>query len=109
MSVTDTNSNDRFLDAIFLDTTGQTTIVSVPSGYVTLYADEPDPDRDLGRILGSQFGRPDAISVMDAATLSGGPLTVDPAQSAAILLVYSAEGSPAVAMSYFARFWIDRV
>ena len=109
VSVTDTNSNDRFLDAIFLDTTGQTTIVSVPSGYVTLYADEPDPDRDLGRILGSQFGRPDAISVMDAATLSGGPLTVDPAQSAAILLVYSAEGSPAVAMSYFARFWIDRV
>ena len=40
---------------------------------------------------------------MDTATLSGGPLTVDPSQSAAMLLVYSAEGSPAVAMSYFAR------
>ena len=73
-----------------------------------MYADEPDPDRDLGRILGSQLGRPNAISVMDTATLSGGPLTVDPAQSAAMLLVYCADppplGSPAVSMSYSRTF-----
>jgi hypothetical protein len=110
VSVTDTNTNDRFLDVILLDTTGQTVIINQPAtGYVTLYADEPDPDRDLGRILGSQFGRPDAISVMDAATLSGGPLTVDPNASAGILLVYALEGAPAVAMSYFSRYWLDRV
>jgi hypothetical protein len=110
VSVTDTNTADRFLDVLFLDTTGETLIVNEPAtGYVTYYADEPDPDRDLGRLLGSQFGRPDAISVLDAAAISGGPLTVDPSAAAAILLVYAIEGSPAVAMSYFPRYWIDRV
>jgi hypothetical protein len=120
VSVTDTNTSDRFLDCLFIDTTGQLIQCSQPTtGYVTMYSDEPDPDAELGRLLGSQFGRPSAISLMDgnAASpngplpvfMSGGPLTVDPAQSAAILLVYSVEGSPAVAMSYFARYWIDRV
>jgi hypothetical protein len=109
VAVTSTNGADRFLDCALLDTTGQTLIVSSPTGYVTLFADEPDPDRDLGRILGSQLGRPDALSVMDFATLSGGPLTVDPAQPSAVFLVYSADGSLAVAMSYSSRFWLDRV
>jgi hypothetical protein len=110
VSVTDTNTADRHLDVLFLDTTGETLVVNEPTtGYVTYFADEPDPDRDLGRLLGSQFGRPDAISVLDAAIISGGPLTVDPAAAAAILLVYALEGSPAVAMSYFPRYWIDRV
>jgi hypothetical protein len=108
VAVASSNTADRFLDCLLLDTVGQTLIVNETNGYVTLFADEPDPDRDLGRILGSQFGRPDAISVMDFATLSGGPLTVDPAQSSAVLLVYSADGSPAVAMSFSPRYWLDR-
>ena len=113
VSVNSGQTGDRFLDCAFLSTDGQTLIVNGTNGYVTMYADEPDPDRDLGRILGSQLGRPNAISVMDTAMLSGGPLTVDPAQSAAILLVYCADppplGSPAISMSYSARFWADRV
>ena len=109
VSVTDTNGSDRFLDVLFISTDGQTAIINSTNGYVTYYLDEPDPDRDLGRSLGSQFGRPDAISVMDTATLSGGPLTVDPSQAAAILLVYSVEGAPAVALSYWARYFLDRV
>lgn len=110
VSVTDTNTSDRFLDALFLDTTGQTIELGPPSGYVSFYIDEPDPDRDLGRVLGSQFGRPDAISVIDSAlSLSGGPLTVDPSQSGGVLLVYAIEGAPAVAMSYFSRYFLDRV
>lgn len=110
VSVTDTNTADRFLDVLFLDTTGETAIISEPSGgYVTYFLDEPDPDRDLGRLLGSQFGRPDAISVLDAATVSGGPLTVDPASPSLSLLAYAVEGSPAVALSYFSRYFLDRV
>ena len=47
--------------------------------------------------------------MIDTATLSGGPLTVDPSQSGSVLMVYAVEGSPAVAMSYFERFFLDRV
>lgn len=118
VSVTDTITADRFLDCLFIDTVGQLIQVSQPTtGYVTYFSDEPDPDGDQGRLLGSQFGRPAAISVMDGnaaspngplpVLLSGGPLTVDPAQSSAILLVYAIEGGPAVAMSYFRRYWTD--
>lgn len=107
--VTDTNTSDRFYDCIFLDSQGQTVIINEPSsGYINFYLDEPDPTTDLGRHLGSQLGRPSAISVMDACqAISGGPLTIPPNEST--MFCYSADGSaPAIGVSYYARYFLDR-
>jgi hypothetical protein len=109
VTVTDTNTSDRFLDILFIDVTGQTVVISEPTtGYVNYYIDEPDSDRDLGRVLGSQYGRPDAISVTDAVIAwSGGPITVEPGNN--LLLVYCLEGAPSLSVSYFPRWFLDRL
>lgn len=112
VSVTDSNTSDRFLDCIFLDTQGQTVVINEPSsGYLSYYLDAPDPNVSLGRIMGSQGGRPDAISVMDNTPyISGGPLFVEPADSDNQLFVYSADGSaPNVSLGYYPCFYFDRV
>jgi hypothetical protein len=111
VSVTDSNTSDRFYDLLFLDTMGQTVVINEPtSGYLTYYADAPDPNVSLGRIMGSQGGRPDAISVMDACqAISGGPLYVEPADGDNLLFVYSADASaPNVSLSYYANYFFDR-
>jgi hypothetical protein len=111
VSVTSSNTSDRFLDAIFLDTQGQTVIISQPTtGYLSYYIDAPDPNVSLGRIMGSQGGRPNAISVMDNTPyISGGPLFVEPADGDNQLFCYSADGSaPNVSLSYFAAYYFDR-
>jgi len=106
----DTNTADRFYDCIFLDTMGQTVIINEPSsGYVTYYLDAPTPNTDLGYILGSQSGRPNAISVMDAATISGGAMAVEPADGVNQLFAYSADGvAPSIALSHFGAWFFDR-
>lgn len=108
VAVTDTNTSDRFYDCLLLDTQGQTVIVNEPSGgYINYYLDEPDPTVDIGRILGSQFGRPDAISVSDALqSLSGGPITLEPGDNT--LFAYCMEGAPAIGVSYYPRWYFDR-
>ena len=58
-------------------------------------------------MLGSQGGRPEAISVSDVALLSGGPLVLDPGFN--ILLAYAVEGAPWVAVSYWPSFYLDRL
>jgi hypothetical protein len=110
VSVTDTNTSDRFYDCIFLDTQGQTVIINEPStGYITYYIDAPDPNIALGNIMGSQLGRADAISVMDQCVLSGGPLTIEPADGDNQLFVYSADASaPAISLAYFPCWYFDR-
>ena len=111
VSVTDSNTSDRFWDAIFLDTMGQTVVINEPSqAYQTYYIDAPDPNVSLGRIMGSQAGRPDAISVMDNTPyISGGPLYVEPADGDCMLFVYSADAAaPNVALSYYAAYHFDR-
>jgi hypothetical protein len=111
VSVTDSNTSDRFFDCIFLDTMGQTVVINEPSsGYETYYIDAPDPNVSLGRIMGSQNGRPNAISVMDNTPyISGGPLYVEPADGDNQLLVYSADASaPSVSLSYYAAYYFDR-
>ncbi|HEY2090123.1 MAG TPA: hypothetical protein VGH54_29395, partial [Mycobacterium sp.] len=112
VSVTDSNTSDRFFDCLFLDTMGQTVVINEPtSGYVNYFIDAPDPNVSLGRIMGSQNGRPDAISVMDNCTaISGGPLYVEPADADNLLFCYCADGTaPNVSLSYFSCYFFDRV
>jgi hypothetical protein len=107
VTVTDTNTSDRFLDCLFLDTLGQTTWISTSvSGYTTYFIDEPTTDRDLGRVMGSPSDRTEAISVMDSTIVSGGPLFVDPGDNT--LLVYSPSGAPALVATYSPRWFLDR-
>lgn len=106
--VSDTNTSDRWFDCLFLDVQGTTTIVNEPStGYINYYFDEADPCHDLGNYLGSQAGRPAAVSVTDALTISGGPLTVEPGTNT--LLAYSQEGAPSISLSYFPRWFSERL
>jgi hypothetical protein len=111
VSVTDSNTSDRFWDCIFIDTMGQCVVINEPtSGYVSYYLDAPDPNVSLGRIMGSQLGRPDAISVMDNTPyISGGPLFVEPADGDNQLFIYCADASaPNVSLSYYACYFFDR-
>jgi hypothetical protein len=114
VKITDSNTADRFMDVLFLDTAGQTAIVGgIPggtldtgSGYPVYYLDEPGTDTDLGLCLASTYGRAQATSVIDSAILTGGPLTVDPGDNP--LLVYSPAGQPAVTCTYMPRWMADR-
>jgi hypothetical protein len=107
VTITDTNTSDRYLDLLMLETTGQTVWVNTAvSSYTTFFIDEPGTDRDLGRVMGSPTDRTEAVSVLDSAFVSGGPLFVDPADN--VLLVYSLSGAPALVASYAARWQLDR-
>ena len=77
-------------------------------GYITYYADEPKPDVDLGYILGSNFGRSSAISVMDKCqVISGGPISFEPNDN--VLFAYCMEGAPQIGVSYYPRWYFDRL
>jgi hypothetical protein len=109
--VSDSNSSDRWYDCLFLDVQGQTVIINQPgTGYINYYLDEPDPRYDLGNYLGSQSGRPGAVSVMGAAPAfiaSGGPLTIEPGINT--LMAYSQSGAPSIALSYWSRWFSERL
>lgn len=104
--VNSTNASDTIQDVMMLDTMGQTVFINESIGYSQYFIDEPFPDKDIGRILGSQFDRPYAISVLDAAYPTGGPITLEPGDN--ILFAYCYEGAPALVASYFPRYYIDR-
>ena len=111
VSVTDSNTADRFLDCIFLDTMGQSVIINEPSlSYVNYYLDAPVPNLDLGLILGSNGGRPNAISVYDACqAISGGTMALEPADGENQLFAYCADGAaPWISVSYYPRWFFDR-
>ena len=106
--VSDSNASDRWYDCLFLDVQGQTVIINEPSnGYINYYFDEPDPCHDLGNYLGSQLGRPTAISVTDAMTISGGPITIEPGTNT--LMAYAQEGAPSISLSYWPRWFSERL
>ncbi|MDQ2876137.1 MAG: hypothetical protein M3Y33_15635, partial [Actinomycetota bacterium] len=108
VGINSTDSSDRFLDVLMLDTQGQTLILATPSTYVNFYVDAPASDVDIGRVLGSAFDRNEALSVMDAVlAASGGPMTIDPGDN--LLLGYCVEGSPALAITYYPNFFLDRI
>jgi hypothetical protein len=106
VSVTSTNTSDLIQDVIMIDTMGQTIYINESIDYAQYFVDEPTPDVDLGLVLGSQYDRPYAISVLDSAFPSGGPLTVEPGDN--ILFAYCYEGAPALIANYFPRYYIDR-
>jgi len=110
ISVTDTNTADRWYDCFLLDSMGQTVIINEPSnGYVTYQIDSPDPNRGLGQITGTQTDRTAAVSVMDALGLSGVSLSVEPADGENILFAYCAGGlAPAISLRYWPFWWFDR-
>jgi hypothetical protein len=108
--VNSTDSADAFADLILLDTMGQTVTINENGAYVVYYQyyiDEPTTDRDLGYYLGTAFDRPQAVSVMDSAQPSGGPLTVDPGNNS--LFAWCREGAPALTATYYPRWFIDRI
>jgi hypothetical protein len=108
VTVTSSNTSDRFDDCLFIDTSGQTVWVNEPSqGYVNYYVDEPDASQLIGRVLGSQVSRADAVSVLDAAVITGGIPTIEPGDN--LLLCYCVEGAPAVSVSYYPRWFFDRL
>ena len=113
VSVTDTNTADRFYDMIFLDTQGQTVIINEPvTGYSTYWLDEPDTLADLGLVLGSNSGRGNAISVMDnCIPVSGGAMSVEPSDGDNQLFAYCVDGvgPPSVSLSYYPRWYFDRL
>src|SRR5258708_5612988 len=97
----------RFLDVLFLDTLGSTVLIQSPTAYAQMGADAPPVDRDLGLIWGSLYDRDDAVSILDRATVAGGPISVDP-EGNPHLLVYAAEGAPNCQMTYHPCYWLDR-
>jgi hypothetical protein len=113
VSIHDTDQNDAFQDLIFLDTQGQTCLVNIAPGsagdsrYVNYYVDEPDTQHDLGLLLGSSHERDRAISVLDMAILTGGPLYVAPGDN--LLLAYSSKGAPNLQVTYSPRWFSDRI
>jgi hypothetical protein len=107
VGITDSDTSDQFLDILFLDTQGQTIVVNSTTAYLNMFVDEPDIDRDIGRVLGSQYDRSQGISILDQATLSGGPITIDPGEN--LLLAYAVEGAPNLAVSYLPRWYADRL
>ena len=104
-----TQPNDLFLDVMFLDTQGQTVIISdaVDNAYQTYYLDAPASNRDLGRIMGSNVDRTQAVSVMDqCVAISGGPLALYPGDN--VILAYACEGAPQLGITYFPAWYLER-
>ena len=109
VSITDSNPSDRYLDILFLDTQGSTVLVNIPPGntYANMFIDEATADRDLGLILGSDLDRSQAVSIMDAAIVSGSPFYLTPGDN--LFLCYTVSGAPDIGMSFLSRWFLDRL
>lgn len=109
LTVTSTNTADRFLDCILVDTAGQMILISAPITYQQFWIDEPATTQTVGPVYGSQLDRDIAQSVLGNCLVSGGPLLVEPGDNN--LLVYTADGPapPSVVAVYMARWLHDRL
>jgi hypothetical protein len=111
--VISSESGDRFMDILFLDTTGQTVLINVNNAspgygkYANYYIDEPDFDTDISPVLGSPQGPERSVSVLDSAVLSGGPFFLTPGDN--FILAYSTYGAPNLGVRYNPRWYTDRV
>ena len=101
LTLTDSNTADRFLDVLLLDTMGQTIIINATSAYTNFFVDEAT-DADVGLIGGSVADRDQAVSVTDQC-LAIQALGVDPEGNQSFL-VYSTAGAPAVYETHYARW-----
>lgn len=112
VAVNDTNQNDRFMDVLFLDTTGQTVIINIDPGqvgygqYVNYFIDEATIDRDLGFVGGSFQDRQHQMSVLAYTSINGGALYITPGDN--LLMTYSPDGAPNLAVRYSPRWYLDR-
>lgn len=109
VTITDSDLNDTFYDCLFLDTMGQSLIVNIPTQnmYQNFFVDAPDASSDLGYVLGSQFDRGQAISVLDQTPVfSGGPPVLYPGDNT--LLAYCVEGAPALGITYYPHWFLGR-
>jgi hypothetical protein len=106
--INDSNTLDTFYDVMLLDSQGQMVCINEPTAsYLTYAIDVPDPVYGTGQILGSQGDRTEAVSVSDAAIMSGGPMLLEPGRN--ILLCYSLPSAPSVSISYLPAFYLDRL
>lgn len=108
VSVTSTDTADQFQDVLFLDTLGSTVLIQSSTLYAQMFVDAPAIDRDIGLVMGSLFDRDDAVSILDRATVAGGPVSVDP-DGNPHLLVYCAEGAPNLQMTFHPTWHLDRI
>jgi hypothetical protein len=107
IAVTDTNTADRFLDVLTLDTAGSTMKWnSSTTVKKNLWLDEPDQGRPYCRVVASAFDRPSATSVIADCDISGGPPVIRPGSQ--IMMLYSPTGGPAAVASYKPRWYLDR-
>lgn len=108
VSIESSDTADTFYDILFLDTLGSTVIIQTLTPYTNLYTIAPGSLRDIGMVLGSSLDMANAISVLDQAIVTGGPLTVDLDGNQALLL-YSTSGAPSCQMTYFPLWYLDRL
>jgi hypothetical protein len=111
LTVTSTITADRFLDVVLIDTKGTFILLNIGSSSVfnNLWIDQPDATRDLGRILGSNADRDQAVSAIQyAERFAGGPLAVYPDASNR-MFAYSAQGAPALTAFYPPQWWTERL
>lgn len=112
ISINDTDLTDRFMDVLFLDTLGQTVLISIDPGnpgygqYVNYFIDEATSDRDLGFVGASFQDRQHSISVMESAQIDGGALYIAPGDN--LFFVWSTTGAPNLAVAYSPRWFLDR-
>jgi hypothetical protein len=112
VSINDTDTTDRFMDVLFLDSLGQTAIINIDPGnpgygaYVNYFIDEATPDRDLGFVGASFQDRQHSVSVLDSAQIAGGPFYVGAGDN--LFFVWSSSGAPNLAVQYAPRWYLDR-
>jgi hypothetical protein len=113
VTVTSSNTSDRFLDVLFLDTQGQLVFINMPGTAFAnnIWGDQAELDRDQGRISASDLDRDRARSVIGSDPsnrVSGGPLSVTPDRHNRVL-VYQGIGVPSVIFSYLPCWWAGRL
>lgn len=111
LTVTSSLTADRFLDVILIDTAGSFVLVNVGAASVfnNIWLDPPDATRDLGRILGSNADRDQAVSAIQyAERFSGPPMAVYPDANNRIF-VYSGQGAPGITGYYPPQWWTERL
>jgi hypothetical protein len=110
-SITDTNTSDRWYDLILIDSKGQLVAINEPTtGFQTYYLDAPDPNTQVGNVLGTQTDRSAAVAVMgEMVAYSGGPMAIEPADGENTLFAYCPGAlAPAVGVTYSDTYYFDR-
>lgn len=110
VTVTSSNTADRFYDVICLDVAGSTVLLNQAGSSVlqNVWLSAPDPNRAIGFLLGSNADLDQSWSLAGAIErMSGEAMAVDPLINNR-LLVYGQQGMPSAKVSYVPRWWMDR-